>query len=136
MFRRATAGNALNDEILVIARRSYAGIPAELRRFADDIVITIQDFPDGETLDRMGCQSEWDLLGLYQGISVGEKSVGLVAPDPDRIFLYTHPIVAYADYTGESLEDVVRHVLIHEIGHHFGLSDDDMDRIEQAAEDG
>jgi len=126
--------DGLNDEILAIAQESYAAIPAEMRRYADDIVITLQDFPDRETLDRMGCRSEWDLLGLYQGIAIGEKSAGHVAPEPDRIFLYTQPIAGYADYTGESLEQVVRHVLIHEIGHHFGLSDDDMHRIEAAAE--
>ena len=81
----------------------------------------------------MGCSTRWDLLGLYSGIAVGDKETGYIAPEPDRIFLYTQPIMAYARETGERLADVVRHVLIHEVGHHFGLSDDDMDRIEAAA---
>ena len=76
----------------------------------------------------MGCATRWDLLGLYSGIAVGEKEAGYVAPTPDRVFLYARPIAAYAKDTGERLADVVRHVLIHEIGHHFGLSDADMER--------
>ena len=120
------------DKILAIAERCYAALPAEFRRYADNVVITIQEFPDADTLAHMGCASRWDLLGLYSGISVGEKDSGYVAPTPDRIFLYTRPIAAYAEETGERLADVVRHVLIHEIGHHFGLSDADMERIEAA----
>lgn len=130
MLVPAPADESLNDEILALAEQGYESIPAELRRFADDIVIHIQDFPDPETLQRMGCRSEWDLLGLYHGIAIGQKDAGFIAPEPDSIFLYSQPIRAYAEYTGESLDDVVRHVLIHEIGHHFGLSDDDMERIE------
>lgn len=128
-----SSDDRLNDEILAIAERSYKAIPAELRRFADDIVIVIQDFPDQETLYRMNCETEWDLLGLYHGLAIGQKSVSDIAPEPDRIFLYAQPIAAYADHTGDTLEDVVQHVLIHEIGHHFGLSDDDMHRIEASA---
>lgn len=131
---RFGATETLNDEILAIAKRSYASIPAELRRFADEIVITIQDFPDIETLRHMGCETEWDLLGLYQGIAIGDKSAGHIAPDTDRIFLYAQPILAYAEATGEALDAVVQHVLIHEVGHHFGLSDDDMHRIEALAD--
>ena len=121
-----------DDEILAIAERCYAALPAGFRRFAGNVVITIRDFPDSETLEHMGCASRWDLLGLYSGIAVGEKEAGYVAPTPDRIFLYARPIAAYAKDTGERLADVVRHVLIHEIGHHFGLSDADMERIEAA----
>ena len=121
-----------DEKILAIAERCYAALPAEFRRYADNVVITIQDFPDAETLARMDCATRWDLLGLYSGIAVGEKEAGYVAPTPDRVFLYARPIAAYAKDTGERLADVVRHVLIHEIGHHFGLSDDDMERIEAA----
>ncbi len=127
------AGTAA-DDILAIAERSYAALPAAFRRFADRVAITIRDFPDDETLADMGCASRWDLLGLYSGIAVGEKQAGHVAPGPDRIFLYARPIAAHAEETGEALADVVRHVLIHEIGHHFGLSDDDMERIEAEAD--
>ncbi len=125
-----------DDEILAIAERCYAALPADFRRHADGVVIAIRDFPDAETLAQMGCSTRWDLLGLYSGIAVGEKEAGYVAPAPDRIFLYARPIEAYAAETGERLADVVRHVLIHEIGHHFGLSDADMERIEAAAGEG
>ena len=128
-----SSADSLNGEILAIAQRSYKSIPAELRRFADEIVIVIQDFPDFETQRRMNCDTKWDLLGLYHGLAVGQKSVSDIAPTPDRIFLYAQPIAAYADHNGDTLSDVVQHVLIHEIGHHFGLSDDDMERIEAAA---
>ena len=124
---------AQDDEILAIAERCYAALPADFRRHADNVAITVRDFPDADTLAQMGCATRWDLLGLYSGIAVGEKEAGYVAPPPDRIFLYARPIAAYAKETGERLADVVRHVLIHEIGHHFGLSDDDMERIEAAA---
>ena len=129
----ATAARDLSGEILAIAQRCYVTLPAEFRRFADEIAITIQDFPDDETVVEMGCPTRWDLLGLYSGIAVGDKETGTIAPGPDRIFLFAQPIAAYVEQTGERLADVVRHVLIHEIGHHFGLSDDDMDRIEAAA---
>ncbi len=122
-----------DDRILAIAERCYAALPADFRRHADNVAITIQDFPDSDTLAHMGCATRWDLLGLYSGIAVGEKEAGYVAPAPDRIFLYARPIAAYAEETGERLVDVVRHVLIHEIGHHFGLSDADMERIEAMA---
>ncbi|MGY9002764.1 MAG: metallopeptidase family protein, partial [Rhodospirillales bacterium] len=72
----------------------------------------------------------YDLLGLYQGISLDQKSVSDPVPDMDMIFLYRQPILDYAEQTGEAVIRVVRHVLIHEIGHHFGFSDDDMERIE------
>ena len=127
----AETGEA-DDKILAIAERCYAALPADFRRYADNVAITIQDFPDPDTLAHMGCATRWDLLGLYSGIAVGEKDAGYVAPPPDRIFLYARPIAAYAEETGERLVDVVRHVLIHEIGHHFGLSDADMERIEAA----
>ena len=132
---RAAGTGIPDDAILAIAERCYAALPREFRRFADDIVITIQDFPDDETVADMDCPTRWDLLGLYRGIAVGDKDSGYVAPEPDRIFLYAQPIRAYVAETGERLADVVRHVLIHEIGHHFGLSDADMERIEAAAAD-
>ena len=129
---RAAGPDDPDEKILAIAERCYAALPADFRRYADNVVVTIQDFPDADTLARMGCATRWDLLGLYSGIAVGEKEAGYVAPTPDRVFLYARPIAAYAKETGERLADVVRHVLIHEIGHHFGLSDADMERIEAA----
>lgn len=125
-----------DEDILAIAERCFAALPADFRRHAENVVITVQNFPDADTRAQMGCATRWDLLGLYSGISVGDKEAGYVAPTPDRIFLYARPIAAYAKDTGERLAHVVRHVLIHEIGHHFGLSDADMERIEAAAAGG
>ena len=80
----------------------------------------------------MGAKSEFDILGLYSGIPFGEAGIVGVRQDVDRIFLYRRPILDYWCETGDDLSHVVRHVLVHEIGHHFGLSDDDMERIEAA----
>ena len=103
-------------------------------RHVGDVVIHIEEFPDAETEQEMGLESPFDLLGLYRGVTLGHKSVGHVSSDLDRIFLYRRPLLDYWCETGEELTQLVRHVLIHEIGHHFGLSDDDMERIEAAAE--
>jgi predicted Zn-dependent protease with MMP-like domain len=121
------------DDIELIARQAYETIPAVLRRHAEDVVLHIEDFPDEETEAAMGLESPFDLLGLYQGVSLAEKSLADTPVDQDRIFLYRRPILDYWAESGETLVHIVRHVLIHEIGHHFGLSDDDMEAIEQAA---
>ena len=81
----------------------------------------------------MGLENPFELLGLYRGVSMDRKSVHDVADDLDMIFLYRRPMLNYWCETGDDIEAVVRHVLIHEIGHHFGLSDDDMERIEGKA---
>ena len=94
-------------------------------------LIRIADFPDLEIERDMGLGSPFDLLGLYQGVSLDRKSVSDPTPDVDMIFLYRRPILDYWCETGEDLAHVIRHVLIHEIGHHFGLSDADMERIEK-----
>ena len=112
------------------AREAFAGVPAELRRFVGNVVIRIEDFPDDETLEDMDCESPFDLLGLYSGVDLTRKSVADVPQELDMIFLYRRPILDYWCETGEDLTHVVRHVLIHEIGHHFGLSDDDMEHLE------
>ncbi|MEK9753796.1 MAG: metallopeptidase family protein, partial [Rhodospirillaceae bacterium] len=109
-------------------------IPAELRRHLDGVTIHVEEFPSPEIEDDMELDSPFDLLGLYSGVSLAEKSVSATPHDLDRIFLYRRPILDYWCETGESLSAIVRHVLIHEVGHHFGLSDADMDRIEQAAD--
>ena len=114
-----------------MARAALRSIPEELRRHVSDVVIRIAEFPDDDLINDMGLASPYDLLGLYQGVSLDRKSVSDPFPDVDMIFLYRKPILAYAQQTGEKLTQVIRHVLIHEIGHHFGFSDDDMSRIEQ-----
>lgn len=120
-------------DLEAIAREAYACIPAELRGFLNDVVIQVQDFPDDETMEALECDSPFELLGLYHGIDLGNKSVLESAQAVDMIFLYRRPILDYWCESGEDLSHVVRHVLIHEIGHHFGFSDDDMERIEAEA---
>ncbi len=115
------------------AREAYAGVPARLRRFVQNVVFRVEDFPDDETLEDLECDSPFDLLGLYRGVDLAQKSVLDTPADIDRIYLYRRPILDYWCETGEDLTHVVRHILIHEIGHHFGLSDDDMERIEAEA---
>ena len=95
----------------------------------------VEDFPDQEICQDMELESPFDLLGLYQGVDLTQKSFADPSPDPDIIFLYRRPILDFWCETGESLEHLVRHVLIHEIGHHFGLSDDDMDALENSVEE-
>jgi len=115
------------------AREAFATIPSELRQYVGDVAIQVEDFPDDETLEDMECESPFDLLGLYRGVDLTRKSVMDVPEDVDMIFLYRRPILDYWCETGNDLVSVVRHVLIHEIGHHFGLSDDDMERLEAEA---
>lgn len=117
-------------EIEALAEAALGAIPDELRRHLGPVVIRVEEFPDEETEEEMGLDSPFDLLGLYRGLALPRKSVTDARPDPDMIFLYRRPILDYWCETGEDLYDVVHHVLIHEIGHHFGFSDDDMERIE------
>jgi len=116
--------------IEALAERALAEIPDELKRPLGPVVIRVEEFPDAETEEEMGLDSPFDILGLYRGVALPHKSVSDPRPHIDMIFLYRRPILDYWCETGEPLERIVRHVLIHEIGHHFGFSDDDMDRIE------
>ena len=119
-------------ELEALAQNALATIPDELKRHLGPVVIRLEDFPDEETEEAMGLESPFDLLGLYRGVALPNKSVSAVLPSIDMIFLYRRPILDYWCETGEDLAHVVRHVLIHEVGHHFGFSDDDMERIEEA----
>jgi predicted Zn-dependent protease with MMP-like domain len=122
------------DDLESLAREAFEGIPPTLSRFVKDVEIRVDDFPDEETEKEMELESPFDLLGLYRGVALPHKSVGATASDLDRVFLYRRPILDYWSETGEDLYDIVRHVLIHEIGHHFGFSDADMERLENEAE--
>ncbi|MBT3306697.1 MAG: metallopeptidase family protein [Alphaproteobacteria bacterium] len=119
------------EDFETVAKAELARLPAELAGHVTDIVIRIADFPDADVERDMGLESPFDLLGLYQGISIDRKSVSHAPQDVDMIFLYRRPILDYWSQTGSDLADIIRNVLIHEIGHHFGLSDADMDRIER-----
>lgn len=118
-------------DIDTLARSALASIPEVLRRHVGDIVLRVEEFCDEETETEMRLESPMDLLGLYRGIPLHHRSVSDPAQGLDMIFLYRLPILDYWCETGEDLRWVIRHVLIHEIGHHFGFSDADMERIER-----
>jgi len=118
-------------DIESLAREAMALIPEELRRWASDVAVVVEDFPDDDTVEEMGLDSPFDLLGLYRGVDLLAKSVLDAPQDVDMIHLYRRPILDYWCESGEDLRDLVRHVLIHEIGHHFGFDDEEMERIEQ-----
>jgi predicted Zn-dependent protease with MMP-like domain len=120
-------------EFEAIAERAYRRLPSRFRALTGDLLIRIEDFATDEVLHSMGIESAFDLLGLYQGVDLSRKSVLDSGAMPDMVFLYRRPILDYWAEHEETLGHVVTHVLVHEIGHHFGLSDDDMERIEQEA---
>ena len=116
--------------IQAMAREALATIPQQLRRHLGDVVIRVDEFPDDETIEEMDLESPFDLLGLYRGIAMSNKSVTHTPDDVDMIFLYRRPLLDYWCESEEDLGSIVRHVMIHEIGHHFGFSDEDMEQIE------
>lgn len=118
-------------DIEELAHAAFATIPARLARHAEGVVIRVDEFPDEETCVEMELETPFDILGLYRGVSLDRKSIGDSGGLPDMIFLYRRPILDYWVETYEPLADIVRHVLIHEIGHHFGFSDDEMEQIER-----
>ena len=120
-------------DIEALAQSALASIPRELKQHLGPVVIRVEEFPDEETEAEMGLESPFDILGLYRGVALPHKSVSDPRPNIDMVFLYRQPILDYWCETGEDLEHIVRHVLIHEIGHHFGFSDSDMERIEREA---
>ena len=120
-------------DINALAGVALAALPRRFKRHLGQVVIRIEEFPDPETERAMGLESPLDLLGLYRGVALPHKSVSDPLPHTDMIFLYRRPILEYWCDSGEDLAQIVRHVLIHEIGHHFGFSDADMARIENSA---
>ena len=120
-------------ELETLADAAYKRLPDAFRRLTGDLVIRVEDFPTDEVLDQLGIESPFDLLGLYTGVDLGRKSVMDVSALPDMVFLYRRPILDYWAEHEERLGALVTHVLVHEIGHHFGLSDADMERIETEA---
>jgi len=122
------------DDLAVLGERALATIPAPLAAHLHGLVLRVDEFPDEETCREMALETPFDLLGLYMGRGLAHRSVTDIADAPDMVFLYRRPILDYWIETGEPLAHLVRHVLIHEIGHHFGFSDEDMDGIERAGE--
>ena len=122
------------DDLAALAERALADIPAGLHRHIQGVGIAVEEIADDATLDEMGIESGWDLTGLYRGTPLHLRSVADVARAPDLIILYRQPILLEWIEEGEDLFRLVRNVLIHEIGHHFGLSDDDIDMLEQSGD--
>jgi predicted Zn-dependent protease with MMP-like domain len=119
-------------EIEELARLALGTIPRRLKLHLGAVLIRVEEFPDAETEAEMELDSPFDILGLYRGIALPHKSVSDARANVDMIFLYRRPLLDYWCESGEDLAHLVRHVLIHEIGHHFGFSDEDMARIESA----
>ena len=123
------------DDFAALARAAFAALPGKFRRLAEDVVLRIDDFPDDEVLDELGLENPFDLTGLYQGVDLARRSVLDPSPAPARVFLYRRPILdEWAERSDVTLGELVTHVLVHEIGHHFGLSDDDIEAIEAGAD--
>lgn len=123
------------DDLARIAEQAFAALPEAFRKLAGEVVFRIDDFPDDAVLDDLGIEDPFGLTGLYSGVSLAERSGFGAEPEPSRIFLYRRPILdEWAERGDVTLDDLVAHVLIHEIGHHFGLSDPDIEAIEAAAE--
>ncbi len=122
------------EDIERLAEAAYARLPGAFRKFCEELVIQVVDFPDDETLDQMGAESEFDLLGLFRGRGLAQRGALAETGDlPNMIWLYRRPLLDYWCEGEDALGAVVAHVLIHEIGHHFGFSDEDMATIERAA---
>jgi len=116
-----------------LAADAWERMPAEFRRLCQGVVIRVEDFATDDVLKELGIESPFDLMGLYQGVSLDRKSVMDTAAQPDMVFLYRRAMLDYWAEGDETLGALVTHVLVHEIGHHFGLSDDDMEAIETEA---
>jgi predicted Zn-dependent protease with MMP-like domain len=122
------------EAIAELAERAFAAIPARLSRHVQGVGITVEELPDDDTLDELGIESPFDLTGLYHGTPLTERSVSDIARSPDLIFLYRQPILLEWIETGEDLYRLVRNVLVHEIAHHFGFSDGDIEALEREME--
>ena len=132
MWKTAKAPSLAEMEIM--AHDVFERLPKRFRDLCEGVILRVDDFPTEEVLDEMNAESEFDLLGLFQGTGVPQQSHDDVARLPNMVWLYRRPILDYWAEHDEALGDIVRHVLIHEIGHHFGLSDDDIEAIEADAD--
>jgi predicted Zn-dependent protease with MMP-like domain len=117
-----------------MADAAFARLPEEFRALCEGLVIRVEDFPDDETLDDMECETEFDLLGLFRGRGLAQSgATPFTGQFPNMVWLYRVPLLVYWAEHEETLGHLVTHVLVHEIGHHFGFSDEDMEAIEAAA---
>ena len=119
------------EDIADMAEHALAAIPARLRSHVRGVAILVEDVADDETFGELGIEYAWDLTGLYRGVPFGHKEAAATPHEPDMILLYREPILLEWIETGEDLFRLVRNVLIHEIAHHFGFSDDDIANLER-----
>lgn len=117
-------------DVQALAEQAILSIPEIFRDQARNIAVQVVDFPDEDTEREMELASPFDLLGLYVGTALTDQSVTHPNAEPDLVYLYRRPLLDYWCETGEDLAAVVTHVLIHEIGHHFGYSDEEMDELQ------
>ncbi|HEX8571068.1 MAG TPA: metallopeptidase family protein [Caulobacteraceae bacterium] len=123
------------DDFAALAEAAFARLPEAFRAMAGDVVFRVQDFPDEETLDALGVEDAFDLTGLYQGVDLSRRSVMGPAAEASMVFLYRRPILdEWAEHGEITLGELITHVLVHEIGHHFGLSDAQIHAIEAQAD--
>jgi predicted Zn-dependent protease with MMP-like domain len=121
-------------EIEAMADAAFAALPEAFRTLCDGVILRIEDFPDEDVLEELGAETEFDLLGLFQGRGMAQGGAQTQTGElPNMVFLYRRAILDYWAEHEETLGAIITHVLVHEIGHHFGLSDEDMERIEKAA---
>jgi predicted Zn-dependent protease with MMP-like domain len=120
-------------DIEMLAQAAFARLPPQFRDLCGDLIIQVEDFPTDEVFRDMELESEFDLLGLFSGVGMPFRSVSAPVNMPNMIWLYRRPILDYWAEHEETLGAIVTHVLVHEIGHHFGLSDADMEAIERGA---
>lgn len=121
-------------EFEALASAAWSRLPSDFRQMCGDLLIRIDEFAADEVLDALDIEDPLDLMGLYSGVSLDRKSVSDLPREPDIVFLYRRAILDYWASSEETLGDLLTHVLVHEIGHHFGLSDEDMEAIEAEAE--
>jgi predicted Zn-dependent protease with MMP-like domain len=131
MARRLSGFAPDIEDISRLAEQAFRALPEALLRHARDVVIRVEDFPDAETMETMELDTPFDLLGLYRGVDLPRRSVLDSGRLPDIVHLYRRPILDEWCESGERLEDIVRNVLVHEIGHHFGFSDEEMEALEE-----
>ncbi|MCH2496715.1 MAG: metallopeptidase family protein [Erythrobacter sp.] len=122
------------EQMQMMAEAAFAGLPAEFRSQLSDVVLEVEDFATPEQLESVDLDDRWQLSGLYQGEPLPDRSIWESGRMPPRIWLFREPLIAEWRATGVRMEDLVRHVVVHEAGHHFGFSDEDMHRLEDQAD--
>jgi predicted Zn-dependent protease with MMP-like domain len=120
--------------IELLARKAVQSLPPKFREYLTDVVFRVEEFADAEQLHSVGLNDRWQLVGLYQGHPVSDQSIWSTGDLPPIISLFRRPLLREWIETGVALEELVAHVIVHEVGHHFGLSDDEMHAIENEAD--